>query len=85
MLLSCLRILIELVVATESVSFNSDWEIFLFFDKLTGSECTFVSVKTVFDSPGLLRVSAGKSIARSWHSDCMWPASPQYLQVITWP
>ena len=85
MLLSCLRILIELVVDTESVSFNFDWEIFLFFDKLTGSECTFVSSKTVLDSRGLLRISAGKSIARLWHFECTWPASPHYLQVITWP
>ena len=45
-MLSCFRILIELVVDTESVLFNSDCKIFLFFDKLTGSECTFVSGKT---------------------------------------
>ena len=83
-LLSCFCILIELVVDTKSVSSNSDCKIFLFFDKLTSSGCTFVSGTTVLDSRGLLRVSAGRSVARMWLSDCRWPTSPRYLQMITY-
>ena len=64
-LLSCFRILIELVVDSESVLSNSDCEsVSSFFCKLAGSEYAFASGKTVLDSRGLPRVSAGKSVAR---------------------
>ena len=85
MLLSCFHILIELVADTESVSSNFGFEILLFFDKLTDSECAFVSGTVVIDSRDFLRVNTGKSMAYLWHSVCTWPASTQYLQVINCP
>ena len=54
-LLSCFRILIELVGDTESISSNYDCKMFLFVDKLIGSNYTLVSSKTMLDSRDLLR------------------------------
>ena len=56
----------SVIHSPEFVSSNSD---------LTRSGCTFISGKTVLDSRGLLRVSAGKSVARLCHSDCTCPNS----------
>ena len=75
MLSSCFRILIELVVNTESASSNGNRKTFSFFDKVAVSRCVEVVGTAVLDSRDLLRVSAGKSVYRLLHSDCMRPAT----------
>ena len=73
--------LFELAVDTESVLFNSVTSFFFFLTSQLVQDVHSFQL----DSRGLLRVSAGKSTARLWHSDWTWPATPQYLQVITSP
>ena len=72
--------LFELAVDTESVLSNSVTSFFFLTSQLVQDVHSFQ-----LDSRGLLRVSAGKSTARLWHSDWTWPASSPYIQVITSP